>query len=172
VRGRDIGREEGELAGAGGGEIVRREKEWDSGRGSEEREKEECGRRTERGEREGTGGGDEGGAGRESGRARGRMGEEREEGREGSCFNISSYTLVYLHIHSYTFIYIHIHPNASEYLQIPSYTQIYSKIFNIMKMRADMRHTNGHNSDTKPPTMSPEGLVHSTAPKNHQNRQL
>ena len=26
-------------------------------------------------------------------------------------------------------------------------------------MRADMRHTNGHNSDTKPPTMSPEGLV-------------
>ena len=48
-------------------------------------------------------------------------------------------TFIYLHIHSYTFIY----------LQIALYTFItptYIKILNIRKMRANIKHTNCHNS--------------------------
>ena len=49
---------------------------------------------------------------------------------------------------------------------------MYFKIFNIRKIRADMKNKNGHNSapehpqgsefDTRVPTMSPEALAHPT----------
>ena len=46
------------------------------------------------------------------------------------------------YIPSYTFIYLQI----PSYTLIPPHTNIYLQILNISKMRANMKHKNGHNS--------------------------
>ena len=48
----------------------------------------------------------------------------------------------WVHICLYTFIYLHVPLYTPEYLYIPSYTPIYIKIYNIRKMRSDIRPEN------------------------------
>ena len=75
------------------------------------------------------------------------MREEREEREAFSDISyIPSCIFIYLHIPSYTFIYLHIPPNTLKSLYIPSYTPIYLKIFNISKMRANIKNKNDHYS--------------------------
>ena len=44
------------------------------------------------------------------------------------------------------FVYLHILPYTSKSLYTPSHTSTYMKILNIRKMRANIKHKNGHNS--------------------------
>ena len=91
---------------------------------------------------------------REEGRGeegRVRRGERREAG-ERRFFPIHP---IYLHMLSYTVIYVYIPPYGSKYSQIlqiiliPPYAPIYSRIFNIRKMRANIKHENGHQSSPR-----------------------
>ena len=75
--------------------------------------------------------------------------------KKNNVEKVSSYTLIYFHIPLYTFIY----------LQIALYTFIYLtyiKILNIRKMRANIKHKNGHNSGPRAPRVRilPKGSYH------------
>ena len=72
------------------------------------------------------------------------------EGQRGAeTLPIYSNTFIYFHIPLYTFLYLQIPPNTFIYLHIPSYTLTYVKISNIRKMRANTKHTNGHDSSPR-----------------------
>ena len=76
---------------------------------------------------------------------------ERESGRGGGAWICPIYP-IHLHIPSYTFIYFHIPSYTSKYPQILLYTFIYPHILQISnkrKMRANVKHKNGHNSEPR-----------------------
>ena len=80
-----------------------------------------------------------------------RKGDKGEGGERRICpiyfiyLHIPSYTFKYLHLPLYTFIYL-IYPQISPCTFI---FPLYFKIFNIRKMRADVKHTNGYNSSPR-----------------------
>ena len=74
-------------------------------------------------------------------RERGEGREERGKARE-RIFLKYSYTFIYLHLPFYTFIRFQIAPDTFIYPR-------YFKIFNICKMRADVKHKNGHISSPR-----------------------
>ena len=79
---------------------------------------------------------------------KGRGGSEgtRKERRKGRGRRFGPIYSIYLHIPSCTFLYLYIPSYTPKCCHIHSYTRIYLKIFNIRKMKANIKHKNGHNS--------------------------